>query len=104
MGAGASASVPNSYPDTEAAALAAGYTAEQVESACAWVDEYGVWATVAISDIPKMMEIALPEAEDQVNNEPRAPRFALLGTPTVTAAAPFAAAAASVTAPPLPPW
>ena len=47
-----------------------------------WIDQYGVFCTVSISDMDRLQEILLPEAETQVREEPGAPAFAVLGQPT----------------------
>ena len=81
MGAGAS-TVKDPFPATEADALAAGFTAEQVGAACDWTDEYGAYMTVSTTDVAQLMALGAADAEDQVRHEPRALRFALYGTPT----------------------
>ena len=85
MGAGAS-TVKDPFPATEADALAAGYTAEQVGAAFDWTDEYGAYMTVSTTDVAQLMALGAADAQDQVLHEPRAPRFAIYGTPTASAA------------------
>ena len=72
MGAGAS-TVKDPFPATEADALAAGYTAEQVGAAFDWTDEYGAYMTVSTTDVAQLMALGAADAQDQVLHEPRAP-------------------------------